>query len=109
MDKVFEEPTIVGMDELEDIAICYQQILSLSQRESISHAVQECFPGRRVIVLDGGAKVENIGISNRLHQIEEKLDCLISCLAEFDKDQTPLTDMDGNEYGLDRDDEGMLS
>ena len=87
------------VSEIQDgettIVVYIQRHVRSDHRQHLKEIVQKAFPGRRVLIADGGMQVREVGIEEKLDRIEAKLDALLDALAE-DEDDEPQFDLDGN-------------
>lgn len=94
------------VSEIQDgetaIVVSTPHHISSDQRQHLKEIVRKAFPGRRVLIADGGMQVREVGIEEKLDRIEAKLDALIEALAE-DDEQEESFDLDGNPIGGQRD------
>lgn len=76
------------------IVVSVPQRLKGSQRQKLREIAERAFPGRRLMIVDGGIEVSDAGRSAQMDRIEAKLDALLEALA--DEDDEPQFDLDGN-------------
>jgi hypothetical protein len=85
-----------------DLVLTYERALSADQMEMLREYLPKALPGRRVLVLDGGARLTAVDQDAALARIEAKLDQLIEALADEDV-QAPALTLDGHPAGAERD------
>jgi len=78
-----------------DVAVMFNNILSIDQMKNIRDSLSAQFPDRRFLVLDGGATVASIS-PDQLDRIEAKLDALLEALAQEEDEPLQAFDLDGN-------------
>lgn len=85
-----------------DLVLTYQRALSEEQKDFLREELKKALPGRRVLVLDGGAQLAAVDRDVALARIEAKLDQLLEAIAEDDV-QAPALTLDGDPAGAERD------
>lgn len=78
------------------IVVSVPQHLKGSQRQKLREIAERAFPGRRLMIVDGGIEVSDAGRSAQMDRIEAKLDALLDALADEGDDDEPQYDLDGN-------------
>lgn len=84
------------MQTNDTIVITFQDRLKPEQRSEAKHYAECAFPGKTVVILDGGTMAGTVGQAAMLERIEAKLDAFLAALAEDDDDLEPEYDLDGN-------------
>ena len=92
----------VGQAKLVDGVLVPEAEQSLwpEERDELLKRLSIAFPGRRVVVLEGGMRVSR---HEQMDRIEAKLDRLLSALAEDEQDDEQGHDLEGNPLPQPRD------
>ena len=96
------------MEPGDTLVLSADRCLSKDQRDSLRSLLAQQFPGNKCLVVDGGMKLGVIAKSDRMERIEQKLDILISALAEEELVDASTISLDGQVLGRDRDESQPL-